>query len=694
VESTEIENKFSDLEKLLDTKLSLIDEFLPADILASTSSDLYLTDHKYLGNWKEIIEISNDFLLVILKEINLEIINGAYIKPNFETKIKLIEAVIIKLETIFTLYFASFIKDEYLQTFKKEFINTKSAVNNLNNLCSNLFYNDNEITYSLSTSLSETFENLIADNKWSLNSIKIFAYNVYLINADHYLNINNEKLIKNLEIIYRDSKKLILETFKDENYLSICKIILAKSSFLKTKILLRKSEEIISENGKLYIQSRNEYTEFSTEKIINSPSVFAFRNWISYIINHYCLNQKADVLVEEQVDAFKDKDNKDLTFRDIHIRIRYYKDILSVENVDSAYSKLKEIKKELVNKLKKSEKDSFEEYCLITNTTYCYNNILSLLNENNNETELLKIYHELKNIDTLKSRKNYFATGTVLSHYAKKLDEIFRKEDIGPEISNCTEILYKCEDLIYTYTNEQKWFKNHNNYLFLLPVNESTVKIDDIDLYIFSGTALPTSSKYLDKKFEKSVESIRFHQTSFKSITSIKSSLDTVKRLNTNIEELEKKLAEKDTRTLELVALIGALLSFIAGSIPGFQFINTGLEALWFTIALGTSLSFFVFLLFFANRDIEFLRKRWYILIIYIIFVGTAWFLLFKSSNKYTEQKFDKSQIIKYIDSLDVKKEALDSANIINKLNPANNLIVNYRLTNKDSNKTNLNKKK
>lgn len=665
-------NPLTDLKSSISPNLEIVDGLLPN--FFSNNAEIQdinktLKSTIYIKNRNEIINKSNSFLLTIFKELNKQILDGSYTNVGFSICLTEIEKDIAQLRELFVVYFDSFIKDKTLQSFKLELDKAKSAIIYLKNICTNLFYSENKITYSIATSLSETFDIGILEEIVLLNSIEIVSFNIYLIKADHYLSINNDQLIKNLEYIYSKSKKLKLEDFDDKDYVKICKLIFSKSNFLKKKVLLRRTEEVLSEKGKLFIQSKNEFKEYSDKDIINSPNINEFKPWLKYIINHYDLVEGSEISIEDTAT------NNELTFpikksslENIHLNIKYNKDILSTESFDLAYRNLKNIKKYLVKSLTQSKENTFEEYCLITNTTYCYNNILSLLEKNNKGVELIKVYTEFRSNQRLKNRKNYFATGSVLNFYAKELEKIFNKDDFNSEISECTNILDKCEKLIKVYNEEVEWFKNHNNYIYLLPFEESKIEIDGFKLYIFSSIVLPTSEKYLINKFEKPVNDIKFYRTSFKSIDTIKSSLETVKELSNNISTLEQKLADKDTRTLELVALIGALFSFIAGSIPGFQFINTGIEALWFTIALGTSLSFFIFLLFILNKGIDYLKKGWWIVILYFLFITLIWCFLYSSSSTYANQKFDKTEIKKYMDSINVinqysneKKQIKDS---------------------------------
>src|SRR5690554_336815 len=530
--TTDISDKLSEFQALISDKLDRLEGLTPGVIVLDDNSEVffesdYLNNQVYIDDRDGLINLTETFFLKLFKTINLEIIDGTYIQKDFGSKLELINQVIGQVESIFVVFFDSFDDDKVFKTFRSEIIKAKNAINYLKSICSNLFYNENKTSYSLSTTLSESFDHSMVKSGLNLISVEVLIYNIYLIKADHYLKVNDTQMLKNIELIYSNSKRLQLSTFKVSVYDTICKIINSKSSFLKKKVLLRKAEEILStkkdnQELSLNIQSKNDYSEFSSVKILSSPNLEEFKPWLTYSLNHYALIETDKINIEKEVkgNELNFDNNEDMSLMNIHLHIRFNKDFLFEEYPSDALDNLLKIKKVLTDKLTTSIKDSFEEYCMMTNVTYCYNNILSFLEKTNNEVDLLKYYNELKENKRLKNRKNYFATGVVLKHYEKLLKEIFSNDNINNYIESCKDILSKCETLLDEYYEEQRWFVNHNNYIFILPREESTIKIDNIEVYIYSSFVLPTSSQYLVDKFKVSVEEIKFYQTSFKSIKS------------------------------------------------------------------------------------------------------------------------------------------------------------------------------
>jgi hypothetical protein len=588
-----------------------------------------------------IIVECNKYLLSNFQDLNNKLLNGDYIQGSIGSNIEDLIKLIREINDAFNSLITTFTEDLGIQGFKADLDKIISALNFLKKLVGNFFYKDNSITYSISTSLSGNFEHIISLNSWCLTSARILCYNIYLINLDHYLKIEREDLIFNLETIYLNSKILSLSKDLTKDYIDITNLIYLKSNFLRKKILLRKAEEVIAiEDGKLnpnklFIQSTNEYTEFQKDKIIITPSLSKFKEWLEYTVNHYQLVSDFAEQIESKASSFDLSKIDDLPFNDVHLLIKYYKDVLSKSSLDDSITNLEVIKNSLKKRLSKSTKGTFEEFQLIVNTTYCFNNFLSLLEDKQKDDKLLKVHSEFLNIERLKNRKNYFASGILLRYYDRKLKNLFEDDKFTENLNDCKKALSESAILLEKFEVESAWFKNHNNYIYLLSLEESQVQINGFDLYIFSSFVLPTSEKYLENKFKKTVENIALYQTSFKSISTLKSTFNELKSLRKEFDLTSEKLNEKEGRTIEIVTLTTTILVFVSASIQGFKFIKTGTQAIYFTLALGTSLGFFVLLMYVLNRrklsSYELINGTFFT----AIFVAMAWCFLFYFSSKW-----------------------------------------------------------
>jgi hypothetical protein len=671
-------------------------EFLET-VKDNTLSSDFLSNPLYIEYRDKILLNSEKYLEDRFENINFQILKGDYINDSFISEI---DKYIDEIKDVFDLFSEIFgypIKDDVFKKLEKSIKYFLDSLTQLKKLHSNLWHNkSNNIRFTLSTTTTEVFDYKI-NEIFKLNiSLELFFFNVYLIKVDHFLNISNVKLIENLELIYSRTKEIESEK-KAEQYVRINNLIQLKANFLKKKVLLRKAEEIItnenlqktegkSNNNKLFLQSKEDFTEFSSLRIINTPKLESFKDWFEYIINHYGIDSIPTDSNIERSAIIKSFDNYDeLNLLEIHTQIKYNKDILSITDIDKAFINLNNIKEHLRKLLSLSETDTFEEYYLIANTTYCYNNILSLLKDYKKGQELLDIYNELFNINRLKERQNYFATGIILNYYADVLEEIFLKENIYDDLNECEEILNQCKKLLDKYNEEVKWFENHNNYIYILPINEATIKVESDSLYIFSSFVLPTSSNYLRQKFNKPVNDIKLYQTTFTNIKTLKSSIDKFSNLELSFKSVEEdlksykkvldkkfkvttdKIEAKETKAIETIVIVSAIMTFVAASIQGFKFIDSGKEAIYFTLALGSSLALFS-LVFYIIMRIDIIKQKneksiksymFFFLTMFVIIGGIiySWYLLYNFSSKKLNFKEEDPNKINIENTIDFKHQ-------------------------------------
>lgn len=667
---------YSDFKISFNELLSQLDDTFPKEFVSNgeaeeTPSISTIIVDKVLED--EFTILFKSFFISYLEDINIQIIEGAFLDKEFRKIVNKIKNNLGEILDSLKIYFEYLKSNIFFQNLKKELEYCQKSLYFLNSITANLLYNKRTIRYQISSNNLELFDNILLDNNCVFKAIEILSYNIYLVKCDINLSIDNRDLITNIEQINLNLKVLSLETITDK-FNDVIEILKSKSSFFKRKILLRKSQEIIDDvnnndiEKEIYVLSKNEFTKFSSDKIVSSPSTHIFKDWLEYLNNHYELNESSKFNITKKVGVFPDDllSGKFSTI-EIHRLIKYFKDIHPKNEKAVSLKYLNKIKDYIVYKANLSENE-FDKYAYKICLIYCYNNIFSFLETQGEDELLITQYEDYKMNKLVKGSKNYFVSGVILKYYTKKINQYFLSGDISKDIDSCSKYFKLSSDLIEKYYKEIEWSELHNNYIYSLPRNESSVTYKDIKVFVFSSFLLPIPKKYLDNKFKKVIEDLRFYQTSYKSVQSIKDNLTELKTISHQFQNLKISIDQKETRTLELVALIGSLLGFISGAIPGFNFINTGIEALWFTIALGSSLSFFAFVLYVINRGIEFLGKRWWLVLIYFIIVGSSWLSLYSTSNYFNEQKFNQSEIKEYIDSLNTnilnERDSLSKATI------------------------------
>ncbi len=525
-------------------------------------------------------------LINILKKINYSLISGEYI-ANIEIKTD-IEKVIIKLsETvnisndfddlqtkIFGLVSTVKIALEAYKIFIQE-IENKFSSERIDYLFS--FNQQIEKEYS---NIESTIESTIEYQ----NLINYFLNNLYLSNVDHFSSIEDNQF----EILFKIEK--FIENCDIIPLEEISKLIKIKIGFLEHKWKARKQEE--NPSAIFYLIDNKSYTidEFkSTNNKLNEWSEIINSHYQLYITN-WAHN------TENRVKFYKDKSLSELNFLQIHQLIKYYKDVKKVPH------KLKEISKFLLEKAKE-ENSFYNSYALNIISNYALNNKFSLFLESN--SDLAVIRNEYKNTkEKIKGEINNFFLEFKYLNSLMDILEIKINEKENLEFLEYEKIIIdECKIILETYFANKEWSKNNNNYIFLLPFEECLVEIDNNgesknSIFIASSFLLPPDNSKIEVQYNEirqKHKSLSYH-------------ISTIKRLRKDlnkIDELNNAFDKRDFKSIEIISIFTAMITFILSSIPAYKFIDSVWSSLLFMLSLASSLGIFVMLILFSTRGFK-----------------------------------------------------------------------------------------
>lgn len=510
-------------------------------------------------------------------------------------------------------------------------------------------YSTNRINFLFSE--NNIFENVVKESDLSekLDVITDFFFCLLgVTHIDHFPSNENEYITNLFEL----EKKLI--GLKVHEYTDITKDTLIKIRFLKHKWKQRKICE--DANSHLYLSDGNvkAVEDFKDENtklkewcdIIETQYELISRNWIH--------------ILETRIKPYKNSKLSELSVLQIHQLIKYYKDVKP--NND----KLNEIS-HFFHKRNSDNSNAYNEYANIITANYSLNNAFSLfLEKNKKDIEIIKIrYVEIKK--KIKGEiNNFFLEYKYLSYITDFLVEKINEEDKIKYIEKYDEFIKgSCKDEIESYFLKKEWSRLNFNYVFILPFEESLVPSTVKDLpHIFyaSSFVLPPSNNLIEKDYLKIKEEY----------DKLNLFVDTGKYFKNEIkkiEELNKELDKKDFKSIEIISIFTAIITFVLSSFPTYKFVHTIYEAVLFMLSLATALAIFITLVLFSTRD---LYKKWYaylpvIILIIVSFFGFNTLTHFEKKeikiDKITNKKLDSISNVK-IDSL-LKSKDLKTQNVV-----------------------------
>ncbi|WP_454947126.1 hypothetical protein [Capnocytophaga leadbetteri] len=315
---------------------------------------------------------------------------------------------------------------------------------------------------------------------------------------------------------------------------------------------------------------------------------------IKYINNHYYNDKdKNKKYFERELKKsfadIKDKNFEEFSCREIHLYIKYYKDIdKNLEKLDDIILFLEEWKEE--EKINNEEKNI---RTIIYN--YALNNRFSLFTKTCKSKE--KLYEEYEKIEE-KDNKNYFPQYKLIDKSIELLKAELNEKNNTITIEQIEEIenyLNKIEPAYKTYKTNIEWILEHIYFIYRVSFDECIID----DIFIYSSFLLPLDNRKSKEDYKRINDDFRV----------LKSQIDPLKR----IVQFDEKIEKRDTKTIELMGLFTAIIAFVIGSIPTFQYLKNIFDVGIFFVVFATSLiSFLLVLLFITGRIKVNKEQKWW----------------------------------------------------------------------------------
>lgn len=503
------------------------------------------------------------------------------------------------------------------------------------NEISNYFSEDKKnFAFSKKSRMSRISKSILTSS--SEDALDYFLILIWLHQIDHFPSNTNEYISSIFEL-ENDLLEVNILEFAD-----ITENVKSKINFLKHKWKKRKFDE----NPDL-IQYRIDGEIRIVEDYIGDN--IQLQNWIDIIETQYELtsnNWKNEL--KNRVKPYKNLPTDNLTLLQIHQLIKFSKDVKKDALSLNRYCE------ELKLRLNNSIEESYDKYVLGISYNYSLNNQFSLFLEDQPNYDLVR-----KEYLNIKSKiqgnvNNFFLSFKYLEYLGQYfLRKILEEEKID-FVNKYESIVKELWSEVEEYFEQKEWSKIHSNYVFILPYKESLVSttgLSDVDnIFYASSFVLPPSNKGIEKNYTKIreyFEEIRLYINTGKHF---KKEIDKIKNLN---DELDKK----DFKSIEIISIFTAIITFVLSSIPSYRFVESVQESVLFMLSLASSLSLFIILILFTTRN---LYKKWqaYAVLVFLFLIGIFGYIYLFEQEKYSkrEKVSIKEEVKIIIDSLQKHK--------------------------------------
>lgn len=351
-------------------------------------------------------------------------------------------------------------------------------------------------------------------------------------------------------------------------------ILRHKIAFLKYKWKKRQKYNriFIKENvdinfSKKYIFA-NEEIDLSKKIKVGEEFYSKFEDWVNKIEHHY-FNANNDV---DEIYSSENIVPKDAILTNnfaLFSTIKFYKDI------EKDFIKLEDLK----NNVKTSRLDK-------KNKLYFLNNLFSLLIKNGDKGEdtINKYFNEIKSYSDNSQSNNYFIYYKFLDYKLELINKKIEQKNIT--ISQLETYINDCEFLNNECNKKFEWTYKSFNVLYHFDVDECCITLGDDKIYFPTFFLLPISI----------TENKLLIANKSKLINDLKHKLIELKYNNYN-ETIEKQIKDNEKKSIEIISLFTAVISFIMGSLSGFKFIDNIYNAISFVLVFGICLSIFLILI-------------------------------------------------------------------------------------------------
>ena len=475
-------------------------------------------------------------------------------------------------------------------------------------------------------------DNVASYIKWQGDHKSFFQVNLFIAEIDHFVEVTDFNSLSMLETIIElipKFKKLVPEYHK---------VLHNKATFLRNKLFFRRVEEFYdSEKDPDIIVNSHDGNSLPLDinAFINNPDLSAYKEWNRYLVNHYEINKNNwDKEIDE---SLCDEELESLSVLELHKWIKASKDI------HKNRIRISEIRDNIIKRLEeaKRKKKSFDIYALTICLSYSFNNEFSFLCESSNKSSIKEIQDFYTKIETnarLSRIRNYFYKEKLFRNKFVRIRNKFKADpSLNEALEECETPIKECLILYESIQDDLKWTKNSYNYIFQLPFEECFVTEKfgekEIRVFVYSSITLPLKRHKLDKELGDEIQELRLMNAQIESLKIAQRGQNEVTALAEKLEKSQDTLLSKDWRYLEMISIFTAVVTFVAATIPGFKFITTGLEAIYFTMALGVSTSLFALVFYAVNRGHEALKSLKTPLLIGLIVALIFWIFLFIGSD-------------------------------------------------------------
>ena len=492
---------------------------------------------------------------------------------------------------IHTGEYVNFLKNDKVENISAKLdIEIESTINNLSVINVTI---QNQLTEVFSKSvvlLREIFENCIVFFLNNVSELSKFQYTIIHRNFT-FLTTKNSILYE----LFEYSNIFLLEYLLEESieyyeHLGVSEkrineyhqispftkknILRCKLTFLKYKWKKRQKYNriFIKENvdinfSKKYIFA-NEEVDLSKKIKVGEEFYPFFEDWVKKIELHYF--EGSDDIDEIYLSPQLVSNTTDLTndFK-LFFTIKFYKDIekdfLKLENLKSV--------------VKSSRLDK-------KNKLYYFNNLFSLLIKNGDKDESIinKYFNEIKSYSEYSQSNNYFIYYKFLDYKLQLVNEKILQKKISK--AQLEAYIRDCEILNNECNKKFEWTYRSFNILYQFDVDDCCIEFMNEKIYFPTSFLLPisiTENKFLIANKSEIINELKYKLIELKN--------------NSYNEIIEKQIKDNEKKSIEMISLFTAVISFIMGSISGFKFIDNIYNAISFVLIFGLCLSIFLILI-------------------------------------------------------------------------------------------------
>jgi hypothetical protein len=547
--------------KIIDSKNTLVKDIYDQIPDSPTKFDAFCDELKI----KE-----EGFLLEVFTTLNYSVLEGEYLNVDFSLEInKLISLV----DTFFQFPdLSSSIEDnteegkytEYLSSTKflysfkqclEEYSKNKDYINGI----------IQKLDKILVFNLSDRSHNIIEDLKFEKKDFElilstIFLDNLTLSRKEFTLRNNEENLQALLNLNISFSQCLIKFPFPDHEIKFTLEILKDKTTFLIRKLIIRKNQELNSEN--LYYVASGIENSFSLDTHLLTTD--HYKKWDHYSQLHY-LSDANDVYKRE-LKSFKDYKE---SYWDKHRLLKIAKDfdkkitafeVINFEKVDIADSDFNNYSKKISENYIKncSLSCSVEEEKLKISIIFKFEDFLE------KEKEKIK---EIQCESVIENFFPYKKLAEFIIEYITFLNLELRKEEkLKRELIDRLEVANKhLEEVTSKFKTNLNWCRNHFYYAYQLPFEECifNYKIsENATLSVFSPSTFSLPLDY--ESLQKEVQLLESKNENIKNeIKTLANFSMLFEKLEGKVSIQEKILEDNTKKNIELLGIFSAIIALL-----------------------------------------------------------------------------------------------------------------------------------